>query len=330
MQHASSPTSPSVRRRVAAALSAVLVVLATFSLGAPHASARPSGSPGTLSAGAYDYLTDQPADVVVGDPDTNLVITFTARRALDDGTMTVSLPGRDWPDPLLVGDRLHPDDPTLRGAVVVRPSETYDELTDADCRAAEGQTLGVEVANGLDSHTATVSHLSCAAGQSVTLRVFDVQAPRSTGTVRIAATVRDAAGGTADALPVRVRPVPTTWLALQPTEPISVQTFEPVAVTITALTTQGSRTKVDTGYRGTVNVIPVGTDCFVDVAGAPDITFTAADRGVKTVQVTFRSPDTFRLEAYDVARRARTGYGTPVEVAASPDYEPNTCSRAYH
>ncbi|HEY0239771.1 MAG TPA: hypothetical protein VGC37_14115 [Friedmanniella sp.] len=329
----SGRTRPPRRRRLVAVVAAAVVVLTGASLGGPAASAAPPRSPGTFSVSGYDYLTGLPGDVVAGDPDTNLVVTFAARRALVDGTLAVALPTRDWRDVLQVGDRLHPvdpDDPSLRGAVVVRPAVAYDELTDADCRAAQGQTLAVSVTNLASVRTATVSHLTCAPGQSVTVRVFDVQAPRRAGRTALVVAAADASGGSPAVLPVDVRPVPTTRLVVTPTQPVSTLTGEAVTFTVTAVDVRGGRTRVDTRYRGTVNLVPVGTDCFVDQVEPLPATFTAADRGTRTLHLTFSAPFTFRIEAYDVAKRAQPGVSATVDVSPEPDYTPSTCSRSYH
>lgn len=316
--------------RAVTALTAVLLLLAGWLLGTPAAHAAPTRAAGTFTVSGYDYLTGLQSDVVAADPDTNLVVTFSATRALDDGTLTVTLPTRDWPDPLRVGYRLHPNDPMLRGSVVVRPSADFDELTDTDCRAAEGQTLDVAVMNGWTARTATVSHLSCLRGQSVTLRVFDVTAPRQAGRTAILASARDAAGGSSATVPLDVRPVPTTRLVVEPSEAVGTFTNAPVEFTVTAVDVRGRVPRVNTRYVGTVNVIPVGTDCYVTVQEGLPLTFTPTDRGVKTIHVTFGNPQTFRIEAYDVAERALPGYSGDVLVAADPDFTPTTCSRAYH
>lgn len=321
--------APARHRRLVGVVLTVLLSLLLAAAG-PWAPASaddpplpPLSSPDRISFSGYDLETDAVADVVAGSSGNNLVLRFDAGGALTDGTVVLTLPRPAWRSTLQVGNRLFLDDPSIAGSVVVRPSEKLGDLGPDDCRGTSGPPT-VTVLNTAKAHIAVVSHLTCLPGQSVTLRVFDIRAPKAVGSYTLPLSISDASGQrdtTEITLPVVRKP--TTRLRVD--VPASVQIATPTPVLLRALRRDG---RLDTGYRGTVLLRAVDEpDCTFSLRGTP-VTFTAEDAGVKVVSFSVKTAQSHRIDVADVAHRARAASSGPYEVEG--EYEPTTCSVSYH
>ncbi|GAB2573622.1 hypothetical protein [Microlunatus antarcticus] len=325
------PTHPSLAlpRRLAAVILALLLALVLTTAGSSTPASADDPDPPVLSVpdrlgvSGYDLETDAVADVVAGSTGNNLLLRFDAGGPLTDGTVVLTLPRPAWRSTLQVGNRLFPDDPSIAGSVVVRPSEKLGDLGPDDCRGTSGPPT-VTVLNTAKAHIAVVSHLSCLPGQSVTLRVFDIRAPKATGRYALPVSVSDASGQREPSrVTVRVVRKPTTSLRVD--VPASVQVATPTPVLLRALRRDG---RLDTGYRGTVLLRAVDApDCTFSLRTTP-ITFTAEDAGVKVVSFSVKTPQSHRIDVADVAHRANAASSGPYEVVG--EYEPTTCSVSYH
>lgn len=315
---------PALHRRLATVLLAVLLSL-LFAASGPSAPARADGLgvPDHLALSGYDLETDADADVVASSAGNNLVLRLDAGAPLTDGTVVLTLPRPAWRTPLQVGLRLYPDDPGIAGSVVVRPSETLGELGPDDCRGTSGPPT-VTVLNTAEAHVAVLSHLSCEAGQSVTLRVFDVRAPSAPGRYVLPVSVSDAGGQRGPSrLTVRVVPKPSTSLRVDVPETVRVSTPEPLL--LRALRRDG---RIDTAYRGTVLLRAVDVpDCTFSLRGTP-VTFTSADAGVKVLSFSVKTSQSHRITVADVAHRANADSSGAYQVEG--EEEPTTCSVSYH
>ena len=322
--------SPALHRRLVAVVLAVLLSLLLAAAGpsTPASADDPPtlpvpSVPDRLSVSGYDLQTDAVADVVAGSTGNNLLLRFDAGRALDDGTVVLTLPRPAWRSSLQVGFRLFPDDPSIAGSVVVRPDERFGELGPDDCRGTAGPPT-VTVLNTAKAQIAVVSHLTCLPGQSVTLRVFDVQAPKKVGRYVLPVSVSDASGQREPSrVTVRVVKKPTTSLRVD--VPASVQIATPQPVLVRALRRDG---RLDTAYRGTVLLRAVDApDCTFSLRTEP-ITFTAQDAGVKVLSFSLKTAQSHRIDVADVARRANGASSDRYDVVG--EYEPTTCSVSYH
>ncbi|MGI3783544.1 MAG: hypothetical protein ACRYG2_22505, partial [Janthinobacterium lividum] len=291
---------PSQRRRrlVAALITALLGVLVGTTGAAVPAAAQGARAHDRLSLSGYDFETEVLADVVVGSAGNNLVLRLQAGRSLTDGTLVLTLPRPAWRSPLHVGDWLYEGDPATDGSVVVRP-RADGTLGPQDCRGTSGAP-SVTVLNTEKVHLAIVSHLSCEAGQAVTVRVFGITAPKKAGRYTIPVSVSDAHGQRGpSSLKLRVVRKPTTTLSVDVPDTVHIGTQEPVLVR--AVRPDG---RLDTAYRGTVGLRAVDDgDCtFRQGGGSP--TFTAADAGVKVLSFAVAMDVSHRLEITDVSHRA--------------------------
>lgn len=323
---------PQPGRRTLAALVAGLLLLLGLGTG-PVSVARADGPIGTpdvrdaLSVSGYDSRTERRADVVVGSTDNNLVFRYVAGRALLDGTMIVSLPAKAWPTPLHPEDRLWDDNPASRGGVAVRPLGPDDQLDATDCRGTGDQPISTQVLNTSTRRLAVVSHLACGPGQQITVRVFGVEAPSAVGRYRFGVSVSDRSGQRGPStLGLAVVPKPKTTLRLDVPELVQVEASTPVLVR--ALLPNG---RINPAYRGSVNLLDAAGKTCIFTIDTPSglVDFTAADAGVKVVDVTFQHADSTRMRGYDVAHRANAGVSDPYSVFGTPQNN-NTCSVSYH
>ncbi|SDU91980.1 hypothetical protein SAMN04488544_1977 [Microlunatus sagamiharensis] len=321
--------SPALHRRLVAVVLAVLLSLLIAAAGpsTPASADDPPtlpvpSVPDRLGVSGYDLETDAVADVVAGSTGNNLLLRFDAGGPLTDGTVVLTLPRPAWRSPLRVGYTLGLDDPTLAGSVVVRPNEQFGELGPDDCRGTSGPPT-VTVLNTAKAQIAVVTHLTCRPGQSVTLRVFDVQAPKSVGRYVLPVSVSDASGQRKPSqVALRVVRKPTTSLRVD--VPATVHIAAPTPVLVRAVRRDG---RLDTAYRGTVLLRAVDRpDCTFDLR--EPVTFTAADGGVKVLSFSVSTQQSHRIDVSDVNHRANAASSDPYEVVG--ELVPVTCSVSYH
>ena len=320
------PLSRGPHRAFLAVLLAVLLALLTVP---PAATGTPTVSAGArdlVSIGGYDLETDVAADVVAGGGRTNLALRYTAGRPLRDGTITLTLPRPAWRTPLHVGDALYAGDPSLDGSVVVRPRPDGD-LGPQDCRGTSGPPT-LTVRSTRRARVAVVSHLDCAAGQSVSVRVFGVRAPAHKGRATLPVSVSDAHGQRGPSR-LRLPVVPRSTTRLRVRLPAAFTTNTHVPVVVRAVRPDG---RTDTRYRGTVRLLAVEeADCTLSLDDGGEFgtaTFTKADRGRKVVQLSLATTMSHRLVATDVSRRAQDGRSRPYTVVGP--LEPVACPVSYH
>lgn len=308
--------------RLAAACLAVVVGL--VGLAPSAAAAEPSDPPfdtvfDTVSVAGYDSFTsDRDAPVIAG-TDNNLVFRFVASSALRDGTVTLDLPNKDWPDPLTWWgsglDYLSPG-----GSVVVRPNPSLAD-TPGGCRAAP--MIG-SVDQLPKTQRITVQHVTCEPGEQVAVRIFRIAAPRTPRVYSIPVSLNHATGGEAQILPLRVAPQSNTRLTVS--LPRVVQFGEPVTVVVRALRPDG---RIDRSYRGSVRLMSADQpDCLFDEGVGQRVDdFTAADAGVHRFTFTFAGR-TDRIAAHDVGREARPGRSNRFEIEGFP--EAIVCPISFH
>ncbi len=319
-----------MRRRQAVVASAVLAVAAwLFAVPAPT-EASVSSRLDVAGAEGYDFHTLLTADIVAGSSG-NLVLRYTAGRAVDNGVLRIVLPRSSWPTDLRPVGALY--DEGAPGAFSVRPGipapgELLPEPTrpsNAVCEPVGPDTW--EVTNVPGGQLITIRGVTCAAGRELAIRFRGVQAPARAGVHPIPLVMSSGAG-----LPrlsvalVRVVPTPRTQLVVS--TPASVLAGVPFLVLVTAVGPDG---RPAVGYRGAVAIVAQDSaDCtLVPRDGAVAYRFTAADRGTAAIMVQLDQTVAHRLRVYDVARKAVDGLSPPFVVSGPPP-QGVICPVSYH
>lgn len=275
-----------------------------------------------VTVGGYHFHSERPADVVAS-YETNLVFRYVARQPLTDGTMAIDLPTTHWRTTLRAEDLLEgsPDD---RGGVVVRPAGPFSPES-GDCLATSGEAITWTVINTARLRRVTVRHLSCEPGQQIAVRMFGIEAPQAVGRYRFPISVIDADGTHRVKQPkLTVVREPRTQLEIS-VDPNPV-VDAPTVVMVRALRPNG---RVDAGYRGGVALRLQPHDCTFAAVEEQVRDFTAAEAGVKLIDVTF--PNTYvarKLQVYDVATKARSGTSNAFTVSGDP--ESIVCPISFH
>ena len=317
-------------RRSAVVATAVLAVAAwLFAVPAPT-EASVSNRLDVAGAEGYDFHTLLTADVVAGSSG-NLVLRYTAGRAVDNGVLRIVVPRSSWPTDLRPVDALY--DEGAPGAFSVRPGiaspdGTLPEPTrpsTAVCQPVGPDTW--DVTNVPGGQLITIRGVTCAAGRELAIRFRGVQAPARAGVYPIPLVMSSGAG-----LPrlsvalVRVVPTPRTQLVVS--TPAHVQPGVPFDVSVVAVGPDG---RPAVGYRGAIAVVAQDSyDCTLVPRGQGVVhRFTAADRGATTITVQLDQTIAHRLRVYDVARKAVDGVSPAFENSGPPP-QGVICPVSYH
>jgi hypothetical protein len=317
---------------IVGAVSAALVVAPVVAADAsPTASApaRPRAADSATASGRH-FWTLREADVTAGSPGNYLVITYTAGRALSDGTIRIALPGDQWRTPLSATTLVTE---TAAGAVAVRPwSDDLLRLPEPGvdpavaCSPVAGNPVPWTVRTVLGSQVIVVRHVNCAPGQKLFVHIKGVAAPSRIGRYYLPIVASDPSG-----LPrlsvASVEVVPTPQVRLRVTMPPIVPTGSGVFAEVEAVRPDGSPA---TDYTGAVALVTDPTDCTFSPPQTAPFQFTVADAGVALVPVSFRNAVVYRLRAYDIANKALAGVSAPFEVVGSDP--PTSCPApaSYH
>lgn len=312
----------SIRARSLLALCAFLCLAVTLGVTAPPAEAAIRDS---VNVSGYDYLSERTSDVIAGSAGNNLVFRYVSTGSLADGTLIIDLPASDWPQPLTATYALS-GDPSESGGVVVRPRASA--AGPADCRLGGDPNRGAATTiNSPTVHRIVVEHLNCQPGQQIAVRIFGLDSPATVGSYPFAVSVSDAAGAHWIPIP-KLRVVRPPKIKLELTAPTTFQAGVPATVQIRALKPNG---RVDTGYRGGVAFLTRDQhDCTFEDQENHVYDFTAADAGVKTATIKFVYTISHRLEAYDVAHEALSGFSDPYEVQLVADSWTIDCPVSFH
>jgi hypothetical protein len=315
------------RRRSAVVVSVVLALTAWLL----PASAEASGSAhraDVAAAEGYDFHTLTSADVIAATPG-NIVIRYTAGRAIDDGVLRILVPRKSLPTDLHPVDALYETTPP--GAFSVRPAapspgELLSEPTrpsDAMCEPMGPDTWDVTEVPG--AQLITIRQIDCAAGRELAIRLEGVQAPERPGTYAwpLVMTARGMLPRLSVATVRVVRP-PTTRLVV--TVPSQVQADVPFDVLVMAVGPDG---RPAVGYRGAVAITDPGDCTLVPRGRGVAHQFTTSDRGFAVISVRLDLIKVHQLRVYDIARRAIDGVSAPFEVTGPPP-EAIICPVSYH
>ena len=161
-----------------------------------------------------------------------------------------------------------------------------------------------------------VSHLTCAPGQQIAVRVLNVQASERVGLYGLVVHAFDDNGSSATVAVARVQSPPSTRLHV--TAPSIISTGQQFIVQVSAIDRFG---RVDHNYRGSVAINTRPFDC----SQQPDASviahvFTAADRGTADIPMAFSGLLTRQLYVYDVAHAAQPALSNTFAVILGVPY----------
>jgi hypothetical protein len=310
-------------------VASVVLVLAGWFVAAPAEASGGAHRADGATAEGYDYHTLTSADVIAGTPG-NIVIRYTAGRAVDDGVLRILVPRRSVPTDLRPVDALYETTPP--GAFSVRPAlsspgQLLSEPTrpsGAMCEPVGPGAWGVTEVPG--AQLITIRHVDCAAGRELAIRLEGVQAAAQPG-IHAFPLVMTAPGSMLPRLSVAtvrvVRP-PATRLVV--TVPSQVQADVPFDVIVMAVGPDG-RPAAD--YRGAVAITDPGDCTLVPRGRGVAHQFTASDQGLAVISVRLDLIKIHQLRVYDIARRAIDGVSAPFEVTGPPP-EAVICPVSYH
>jgi hypothetical protein len=310
------------RRFVAALITCSVAFLGAVAV-SPAASAQPiSSTRDSVTASGWDFATLRDSDVIAGSPESNVVVKFTAGRALTDGTLSVVLPQADWSTPLRPADGGLYDIPASDGEVAVRPAEDIGDRSippGAACSSPAATPLEWSVERAFGSQIIVVRHVSCAPGQQLNVRIKGIAAPPRVGVVFIPVIAFDAGGlPRVNVATLRVFPTPVITLHL---DPIGPQVFAgtPFIIKVTATWPDG---RVDTNYNGAVAVVSEDQNDCTTMPRDQSVAyqFTPADHGTAYITVTLEQPGVAHLlEVYDIGNTALPALSNRFDVVVGPD-----------
>jgi hypothetical protein len=289
---------------------------------APAAPAEAAFGTDTVTAGGYHFPTFRPADVIAGSPDNDLVITYTAGRALRDGTISIVFAGGEWRTPLQAITGPLGNSPEFDRAVVVRPApgdpplpeQTIDPATACGWPAATPLRWAIRTVLG--SQVLVIQHVDCAPGQQLFVRMNTVAAPTQVG--RQLLPVLATAAGRAPRLTAAVLDVvPTPRITLEVSAPTSLTIGSPFLVTVRAVEPDG---RTATGYQGAVAIVSEDQeDCtLVPRDEGVAYQFGPADLGLAVIQARLDTAVAHRLRVYDIGNKANPGVTERFEVGGPP------------
>jgi hypothetical protein len=320
-------------------LSAILTAGAAVSVlalspAAPATAAPAAAHPDRVTAGGYHFQTFRPADVIAGSPDNDLVVTYTAGRALRDGTVSIAFPGGEWRSPLHVETGPLGNSPAYDQAVVVRPApgnpplpeQTIDPATACGWPAATPLSWAVRTVLG--SQVIVVDHVTCAPGQQLFVRMNAVAAPARVGP-HLLPVVTTEAGRAPRLTAAVVDVVPTPRVSLEVSAPSSLTAGAPFLVSVRAVRPDGSTA---TGYRGAIAIVSEDQeDCTLTPRDeSVAYQFGPADAGFAVVQAQLDTSLAHRLRVYDIANKANPGVTDRFEVGGPPPAGGVICPVSYH
>lgn len=295
----------------------------------PVAPAQPRAADSATASGRHFYTMHE-ADVIAGSTANYVEITFTAGRALTDGTIRIVLPGDQWRTPLQAAALITE---TGVGLVAARPwTDLLLALPEPGvdpavaCRPLIGRSVPWAVQTVLGSQVVEVRHVNCAAGQRLFVHLQGIAAPGRVGRYQLPVVASDR-GGLPRLSVAAVDVVPVPRIALRVTMPPGVSTGPGTLAQVAAVRADGSPA---TDYTGAVALVTSPVDCTFSPSQFAPFQFTVADAGVAAVPVSFRNAGVYRLRAYDIANKAVAGVSAPFEVV-SPD-PPTSCPApaSYH
>ena len=326
------------RARAVLAVAAVAAALLAAPVAPADASPPGQSTRDSATAVGHDFFSFHEADVIAGSPGNYLVITYTAGRALTDGTVAVVLPGGQWRTPLSIIGSLLVAGPASAGGVAIRPlpglnpglPEPGLDLANACTPVGAGEVgppFSARVQTVLGSQVIVVRHVNCAPGQHLFVHINGITAPARVGRYLLPVVAAEA-GELPRLSAASVDVVPTPRVALQVAVPPTVQLGMPVSVQVRAVRPDG---RTATGYTGAVALVTENMqDCAFRPSQVDAFQFSAADRGVASIPVVFGQTVAHRLRAYDVGHKAIDGVSAPFEVLGSGPGSSCPAPASYH
>ncbi len=289
----------------------------------------------TVTVTGYNFELHQPADVVVGSPDSAVKVSFNAGEPLSDATVELVLPRPTW------STKLHPVE-GLTGSSPFSPADrasvsllfALGRLDEPDpAQSCTGPNMGglfstadLSVEDFSVLQVVKISHVSCRPNTQLVVRLKGIMAPSRIGTANVFAFTRQhgvllgvATGG--------VRVVPRPRVSLRIEGPGSIELDQPSFIAVEAVGPDGAP---DPSYRGQVALASIPDDCTLQpVEGTVAATFIGQPGVIAiTVDVSTGLKLGRRLVAYDVANRAVAGVSGQISVTGP--VHPVVCPASFH